>query len=213
MKKLTDENIWEKTYKDIPLNKIRWRSAPATFFYQLINNKTIQVGKVLELGCGTGEKAVYLAKKGFKVIAVDISQTAIKHACRLARKEKVKIELHAKDATDLSFLKNLKFDFILDFANLHGIPRKKHKVYSQEIIKHIDTGGLFYLRCFSKRTPERSKDYFTDGSVDNWRIWYFSEKDILRLFGSAFKIIKKNKEDYKSPTRDVYFDEYLMKRL
>lgn len=208
-----DVSVWEKIYKDISLKKIPWRSAPATWFYRLVDNETIQAGKALELGCGTGEKAVYLAKRGFKVAAVDISQTAIKHARKLARKEGVKIDFYAKDATDLSFLKNRNFDFILDFANLHGIAREKQQAYAQEIIKHTDTGGLFYLRCFSKRTPDRSKDYFIDRLVGDWRVWYFSENDVLALFGNTFKIVKRHEEDYKTPVMKIHFDEYLMKKL
>lgn len=210
---MVKRNVWEKIYKDIPLKKIPWRSAPATWFYRLVDNETIQAGKALELGCGTGEKAVYLAKRGFKVAAVDISQTVIKHARKLARKEGVKIDFYAKDATDLSFLKDRKFDFILDFANLHGIAGEKQQTYAKGIVKHTNMGGLFYLRCFSKRTPDRKKDYFIDQLVGDWKVWYFSEDDILALFGTSFKILKRHKEDYKTPTMGVYFDEYLMERL
>lgn len=210
---MTNNNSWEKIYNDTPVDKIPWRSAPATWFYQLVDNGDIKASKVLELGCGTGEKAIYLTKKGFNVDAIDISETAIAYARSLADKEEIKINLHAKDATDLSFLKDCKFDFVLDFANLHGIVREKQKAYAQEIIKHTKTGGLFYLRCFSKRTPDRNDDFFNDRLLGGFKVWYFSEEDISTLFSSAFKILKRNKEDYKTPVMDIYFDEYLMERL
>ena len=209
---MVKRNVWEKIYKDIPLKKIPWRFAPATWFYKLVNDGVVSTGTVLELGCGTGEKAVYLAKKGFRVAALDISQTAIKHAHKLAKKERVKVDFYAKDATDLSFLRNRKFDFVLDFANLHGIVRSKQQTYAREIVKHTKAGGLFFLRCFSKRTPNRNKDYFIDQIVGDWKVWYFSEEDILTLFGKDFKIVKKHKEDYKTSVMDIYFDEYLMGR-
>jgi len=205
-------NVWEKIYKDIPLEKIPWRAAPAAWFYKLVGGGTIPIGAALELGCGTGEKVIYLDSKGFKVIGVDISQTAIKHARKLAKKGKVKTDFYAKDATDLSFLKDHKFDFVLDFANLHGIAKNKQQVYAQQIAKYTKTGGLFFLRCFSKRTPNRNKDYFIDRIVGDWKVWYFSEKDIQKLFGNNFKIIKHNKEDYKTAVMNIYFDEYLMQR-
>lgn len=212
MRVVVKKNVWEKIYEGIPLKKIPWRSAPATWFYRLVDNETIQAGKALELGCGTGEKAVFLAKRGFKVAAVDISQTAIKYARKFARKEGVKIDFYAKDATDLSFLKNRKFNFVLDFANLHGIVRGKQQIYAREIVKHIKAGGLFFLRCFSRRTPNRNKDYFIDPVVGDWKVWYFSEKDIVELFDGSFKILKRHKEDYKTPVTDIYFDEYLMQK-
>lgn len=210
---MANRNVWEEIYADIPLKKIPWRSAPATWFYQLVDSGTVPSGITLELGCGTGEKAVHLAKKGFKVTAVDISRTAIEHVQKLAEKEGVKVAFYVKDATNLSFLKQRQFDFVLDFANLHGVVREKQQTYAQEIIRHTETGGLFFLRCFSKRTPDRGKDYFVDRLVGDWKIWYFSEDDVLELFGSDFKIVKKNTENYKTLVMDVYFDEYLMKRL
>ena len=210
---MVHKNVWERIYKDVPLGRIPWRTASATWFYQLVDNGTIPVGTTLELGCGTGEKAAYLAEKGCKVVAVDISQTAVKHARSLAKQARVEIDFYAKDATDLSFLKNRKFDFVLDFANLHGIARKKQQTYAGEIAKHTQTSSLFFLRCFPKRTPNRKKDYFIDQLVGSWKIWYFSEKDILALFGSDFKVVKRHKEDYKAPVVDIYFDEYLMERL
>lgn len=84
---MTKTNIWEKIYEDIPLEKIPWRSAPATWFYEFVDGGTIPANAVLELGCGTGEKAIYLAKRGFDVVGIDISQTAIKHARKTTRIE------------------------------------------------------------------------------------------------------------------------------
>lgn len=209
---MVKRNVWEKIYKEIPLEKIPWRSAPVTWFYELVDDGTIPVGTALELGCGTGEKAIYLAKRGFRVTGVDISQTAIKHARKLAKGEKVEADFFAKDAADLSFLQKREFDFVLDFANLHGIARNKQQAYARQIIEHSKKGGSFFLRIFSKRTPNRNKNYFVDKLVGDWEIWYFSEQDIHKLFGSDFKIVKRHKEDYKTPVMDIYFDEYLMQR-
>lgn len=206
-------NVWENIYKNTPLEEIPWRKALSSWFYQLVENSIIPVGSALELGCGTGEKTIYLSKKGFNVVGVDISSTAIEHARRLADKEDVQAEFYAKDATDLSFLKNRMFDFVLDFANLHGIVKEKQSIYVQEIAKHLKSRGLLFLRCFSKRTPDRDKDYFFDPKLGDWKIWYFSEDDILSLFGENFKIIKRHQDDYKVPVKDIYFDEYLLEKL
>jgi 2-polyprenyl-3-methyl-5-hydroxy-6-metoxy-1,4-benzoquinol methylase len=206
-------NVWDNVYKDTPLEEIPWRSESAPWLYQFIEDKTIPVGTVLDLGCGTGEKSIYLAKEGFNVVGVDISKTAIKHAREFADKAGVKVEFYNKDATNLSFLKDKTFDFVLDFANLHGIAKEKQPRYVQEIAKHLKPKGLFFLRCFSKRTPNRDGDYFVGEEVGDWKIWYFSKEDIISLFGNDFKILKTHQEDFKTPIRDIYFDEYLMERF
>ena len=204
--------VWENVYKNTRLEEIPWRIESASWLYQLIENRVVPVGVALDLGCGTGERTIYLAKRGFKVTGVDISKTAIKHARKFADKAEVKTEFHIKDATDLSFLKDKAFDFVLDFSCLHGIAKEKQAKYVKEITKHLKLKGLLFLRCFSKRAPDRNKDYFLGPEVKNWKIWYFSKDDIVSLFGDKFKIIKKHQEDFKTPIRDIYFDEYLMER-
>lgn len=210
---MNSNSAWENVYKNTPLEEIPWRLESASWFYQFVEDETIPVGVALDLGCGTGERSIHLAKKGFTVTGVDISETAIKHARKFADEAGVRVEFYTKDVADLSFLKNRMFDFILDFSNLHGIAGEKQSRYAQEITKHLKPKGLFFLRCFSKRTPNRDKDYFLGPEVKGWKIWYFSRNDILSLFGNDFKITKTHQEDFKTPTRDIYFDEYLMEKI
>ena len=207
------KSAWENVYKTTPLEEIPWRMESASWLYQLIEDGIIPVGTALDLGCGTGEKTIYLARKSFKITGVDISKTAIKHAKQFAAQAGIQAQFYIHDATDLSFLQDKVFDFILDFSALHGIAKEKQSNYVQEIAKHLKLKGLFFLRCFSKRTPNRDKDYFWGSEVPGWKIWYFSEDNIVSLFGNYFKIIKKHQEGFKTPIRDIYFDEYLMEKI
>jgi methylase of polypeptide subunit release factors len=45
----------------------------------------IAPGRTLEIGCGTGINAIYLAQHGFEVVGVDISPLAIENARGMAR--------------------------------------------------------------------------------------------------------------------------------
>jgi 2-polyprenyl-3-methyl-5-hydroxy-6-metoxy-1,4-benzoquinol methylase len=142
--------LLEKFYRETPLEKIPWNKAQADFFMKLLKANKLGEGKALDLGCGVGAKSIALAKKGFKVTGIDIAPTAIKYAREKAKKAGVKVRFIAADATDLSFLGEEKFDFILDWANLHGIPKTKRRKYVREIAKHCKKGGKFLLRCWSK---------------------------------------------------------------
>ena len=101
----TEKSDWEDVYKNTPLEEIPWRSESVSWLYQLIEEGTIPIGMALDLGCGTGEKTIYLAKNGFTVTGVDISKTAIKHARKFAAQAGVQAEFYIQDDTDLSFLK------------------------------------------------------------------------------------------------------------
>jgi SAM-dependent methyltransferase len=63
------------------------------------NVEGMQAGRALELGCGIGANAVWLAGQGWKVTAVDFSETAIAHARRLAEKRGVNVDFQVGDAT------------------------------------------------------------------------------------------------------------------
>ena len=203
-------NKWEEFYQKTLLDKIPWQKTQADFLTDIINSKKIEVGTALDLGCGTGMKSIFLAKNGFKVIGVDISQKAIEYANNNANKENVEIKFYIKDATDLGFLGDKKFDLILDWANLHGIKKEKIESYIKEIIKHTKIGSKLVLRCFAY---DGGKHKVGDHQIDV-DVILFTEDDIKDLYGKNFKILEKNKSNSNNenaPSKN--FNEFLMERV
>lgn len=204
----------EKFYRETPLEKIPWNRTQADFFMKLLKAGKLGEGKALDLGCGVGVKSIALVKEGFKVTGVDIAPTAIKYAREKAKKADVRIRFIAADATDLSFLRNEKFDFVLDWANLHGIPKNKRKKYAKEIAKHCKKRGLFLLRCWSKDGISKMMYGFLT-PTGPW--YFFSREDIENLFGKYFKILLTHKsKPFGFPGErppGKWLDEYLMERV
>ena len=66
---------------------------------------------ILDVGCGTGRHAIELAKRGYKVVGVDLSETQLNKAKEKAKQEGVTVEFLQKDARNIDF-KN-KFDLII----------------------------------------------------------------------------------------------------
>lgn len=201
--------LTEKFYRETPLEKIPWNKTQADFFQKLLNSNKLGSGKALDLGCGVGAKSIALAQKGFKVTGVDIAPTAIRYAQDKAKKAGVRIRFIAADATDLSFLKDEKFDLVLDWASLHFIPKTKRKHYVKEIAKHCKREGKFLLRCFSRHGASKmTLGFLTSVGL----IYLFSREDIKNLFGKDFKILLTNRSrPWSHPGR--WFDEYLMERV
>lgn len=92
--------------------------------------------KVLNLGCGLGEEAVYLAKLGANVVAIDISKGMIDATKKLAKKYKVekKITYHQMDAEKLTFKDN-SFDGIAGCNILHHVNIKKSIKEVKRVLK------------------------------------------------------------------------------
>ncbi|MFI6327529.1 class I SAM-dependent methyltransferase [Micromonospora chersina] len=79
--------------------------------------------KVLDIGCGAGDLAIALARRGHQVTAVDISRVAIDQARAKAAGEGLTVHFEVQDATRLS-LPSAPFDSIFDSGLLHSLVRR-----------------------------------------------------------------------------------------
>lgn len=79
--------------------------------------------RVLELGCGTGTNAVFLAKSGFDVTATDCSSVAIEKGKTLARESGVSVNWQCGDVCELEF--GEPFPFVFDRGCFHCCRRER----------------------------------------------------------------------------------------
>ena len=106
-----------------------------------------QPGRALDLGCGTGTSAIYLAQHGWQVTGIDFSPKAIELACGKARRAGVNLDLHLGDVSHLDFLRE-PFDLILDVGCLHGLDRESRMRYAEHLRRLTHPGSKFLLFGF-----------------------------------------------------------------
>jgi SAM-dependent methyltransferase len=71
-------------------------------------NKAI---KILDIGCGTGRHAIELARRGYSVTGIDLSDSMLRRAHEKAASEHVRVDFRKEDARDLPFTN--EFDLVI----------------------------------------------------------------------------------------------------
>ncbi|WP_341225359.1 class I SAM-dependent methyltransferase [uncultured Arcticibacterium sp.] len=170
---------------------------------------------VLELNCGTGEDAVWLARKGHKVMATDISEAMVNQVELKAIKNDLLevLSFQVFDIKDINeFFDEQKFDLI--FSNFGGFnclsPENLTIFFDTKLPKLLKPDGkfigvimpklciwesVFFLstlqfskvfRRFSKRPLEANL-----GNGSSVKTWYYAPKDIAKVLPCTLKVSHK----------------------
>jgi len=169
----TDQKRWDERFKakDFALGK-----EPNPFLKRYF--RFLPIGKALDVAAGEGRNAVFLARHGFEVDAVDISERGLKKARALAREAGVKIHTILSDLDDYRIEKE-KYDLIDNFYFLRrslilrmkkGLKKGGRVIFETYILEHRDlgTGGPKKAKYFLK--PNELLTLFKD-----FRILFYRE--------------------------------------
>jgi ubiquinone/menaquinone biosynthesis C-methylase UbiE len=112
---------------------------------------TPQAGmSILDVGCGTGNFSVKLAREGCQVTGIDISEGMLTIAREKARKQNIRIEFEKMDVYQLSFPANC-FDGVISMAAFEFI--KEPKRAFDEMIRVLKPGGHLLIGTIHKDSP------------------------------------------------------------
>ena len=109
-------------------------------------------GDVLDIGCGLGDNAVYLAQNGHTVTGLDISPTALKTAEQRAKDAGVDVKFAVADSTKL-YGYTEAFDTVIDSGLFHSLDDDGRRSYTAAVHRATRTGATLLLSCFSDINP------------------------------------------------------------
>lgn len=142
--------MFERLYRRSPsIESLPWhREQPPALLERTVAQRTTR-GRALDLGCGQGVNAVYLAQQGFSVVAVDFVPAAL--AAARARAEQAGVEVELRECDVLDYEAPSAFDVVLDSGCLHHLPRGKVGAYRTRLDEWLAPGGDYVLVHFAHR--------------------------------------------------------------
>ena len=132
-------------------------------------------GRFLDLGTGPGTQAIALARRGFQVVATDLSANAVAKARERALREGVTVDFRQDDILE-SWLDG-GFAAISDRGCFHVLPPEARPRYVETVHRLLEPAGYFFLKCFS---------VLQDGDEGPHR---FTRSEIGSLFEPRFEVI------------------------
>ncbi|UOQ45158.1 methyltransferase domain-containing protein [Halobacillus salinarum] len=204
--------FWEEFYEDrdkeIPFFQTKQPDENLVeYFHHYIKPRT-----ALELGCGPGRNAIYMARQGCEVEAVDISENAIEWAQERAADENLQIRFRCGDIFQMN-LQEDSYDFIYDSGLLHHLPPHQRMKYIAFICKVLKPKGHFGLVCF---TPEGGAD------ITDWEVYRhysmqggigYEEERLKELFKKEFHFHTFRRMKKMEQSDDLFGEDFLWTSL
>jgi SAM-dependent methyltransferase len=124
---------------------------PQPAFVELEAERRIE-SPVLDVGCGTGETALFLAERRHDVVGVDLIARAIDRARHKAHERKLHVDFRVGDALALAGL-GRRFRTVIDSAVFHVFDDSERVRYVRSLAEVLEEGGFYFMLVFSDAEP------------------------------------------------------------
>lgn len=138
------KRFYEITYRYF---RAPWDIGSREELMSLVESGRIKPGRAIDLGCGAGANAIYLAQNGFEVTSVDYAEAAIEKAQARAKEAGVQVNFIVDDLTNLRHVSGT-YDFLLDYGTLDDLRFHQREPYIRNMLPLTHSGSQYLLWGF-----------------------------------------------------------------
>lgn len=173
------QSIWDTEHKkEMALPSLAFNKpySGVIQFCDFLQTHTINAhAKIIDIGCGKGRNAIFLAKQGYTVFGIDYIASAVKHTQELARKFKLEDTIIAtcSDLDKTWPYENNFFDHAIDCFTSIDIETEKGRLkYKRELFRTLKPKGYAFIAVVSAE-DEIEKEFIRlhPGPEKNSTIW------------------------------------------
>jgi len=121
-----------------------WVGSARNELVRLVEEGRLTPGRAVDLGCGEGDNAIFLAQHGFDVTGVDFAPAAIAKAKAKARQAGAAVEFLVDDLTNLRQLRG-RFDVLVDYGTFDDLTAQHRSAYLRNVIPLARPGAKFRM--------------------------------------------------------------------
>ena len=181
---------WEAYYKEKIVEEMPWFEKDLDKdVADEIKSQNFTEGRFLDLGTGPGTQAVELAKMGFAVTGIDLSE----HAILKAKKLSDMVHFFQDDFLSTK-LPDSEFDYILDRGCFHVFDKSQRPTYRKQLTRILNKNGIYFLKCMSIY-----EKVLPDGKGPH----KFSKKELEDEFSNDFEILSIKESVYYGTERPL----------
>jgi tellurite methyltransferase len=200
----TAHRVWDERWSDHAMRQ-DWATPEPAVVRSVSLMRQRGVRTVLDLGCGIGRHALYLAGEGFEVTGLDASRAGLDATRATAERAGLPVRLCLGTFTDLPF-RSACFDAVLSWNVIYHGDGDVARQAIAEIERTLTPDGLFQGTMISKRhyrygqgTEIRPNTFVIDEDQEKSHPHFYCDRDDLIALLHGFKIIRLDEREHREP--------------